>query len=346
MKLSTLEQIGHGLGSVSEAFGTALFEHQLAQFLGTAVRHDMMTMTRYSLVAPPAFLAHTESYPRELAERYLKHYHLFDPFAAYWRETRQPGVVSLSDLSSGQRKLDRYIREILPESGIADEMGIFLPPLAGASLAFFFERVERRFSKSDRDLLAALYPLVANLYRAHLAVIFNTPQQDHAPSPTTQHAMLLTDHTGQPVWTTKAWADLSADARNQIKAVLATGAGPDLKITDLGGGYSLLSEPLNTGSGGSDGQSLWVVEAASRPVTDQDPLAVGVWDFDALLSPRERQIVQLILKGYPTTSIAQKLGLSRGTVKNHRRRIYDKLDITSERELFLMYIEAAIGTVG
>lgn len=341
MRAKTLEQIGSGLGAVSDAFGTAQFEQRLAEFLGPLIRHDMMTMTRYSAVAPPAFLAHTKTYPRELAERYLSLYHLFDPFAAYWRETRQPGVVALRDLSSGRRKVDRYIREFLPQSGIADEIGIFLPPLAGASLAFFFERTAQRFSKAERDLLHRLYPLIANLYRAHLAVIFNTAETGRTPSPTTQQAMLLTDHTGQPVWSTKAWADLSADAHDQIKSVLAAGAGSELQITELDGGYTLLSEPL--AGTGHERQSLWVVEAAARPSWDQDPLAVGTWDFDAVLSPRERQIVGLILKGYPTTLIAEKLGLSRGTVKNHRRRIYGKLDITTERELFLMYIEAAIG---
>ncbi|MFN4140387.1 helix-turn-helix transcriptional regulator [Aestuariivirga sp.] len=59
------------------------------------------------------------------------------------------------------------------------------------------------------------------------------------------------------------------------------------------------------------------------------------------LSPREREIVRLILAGHPTAGIARKLGLAPGTVKNHRRNIYTKLDITTERELFLQYIGAA-----
>ena len=57
------------------------------------------------------------------------------------------------------------------------------------------------------------------------------------------------------------------------------------------------------------------------------------------LSARERELVKLILGGYPSTSIARKLGIAAGTVKNHRLHIYKKLDITTERELFLQYIE-------
>ncbi len=57
------------------------------------------------------------------------------------------------------------------------------------------------------------------------------------------------------------------------------------------------------------------------------------------LSPRERELVQLILAGHPTATIAERLGIAVGTVKNHRRRIYEKLDITTERELFLQFFQ-------
>lgn len=56
------------------------------------------------------------------------------------------------------------------------------------------------------------------------------------------------------------------------------------------------------------------------------------------LTDREQQVVLLTLQGYPVIGIAQKLGLSRGTVKNHRLAIYRKLDITTERELFGQYM--------
>jgi DNA-binding CsgD family transcriptional regulator len=57
------------------------------------------------------------------------------------------------------------------------------------------------------------------------------------------------------------------------------------------------------------------------------------------LSGRERELVQLILAGHPTATIAQRLGITVGTTKNHRRRIYEKLDITTERELFLQFFQ-------
>lgn len=56
------------------------------------------------------------------------------------------------------------------------------------------------------------------------------------------------------------------------------------------------------------------------------------------LTPRERDIVGLILLGYPTARIAARLKLSVNTIKNHKKRMYNKLDITTERELFLGFV--------
>lgn len=68
-------------------------------------------------------------------------------------------------------------------------------------------------------------------------------------------------------------------------------------------------------------------------------LPAGLWPE---LSARERELVSLVLAGHPTATIAQRLGITVGTAKNHRRRIYDKLDITTERELFLQFFEHAL----
>lgn len=62
----------------------------------------------------------------------------------------------------------------------------------------------------------------------------------------------------------------------------------------------------------------------------------GLWPE---LSTRERELVQLVLAGHPTKTIAQRLGITVGTTKNHRCRIYEKLDITTERELFLQFLQ-------
>jgi DNA-binding CsgD family transcriptional regulator len=57
------------------------------------------------------------------------------------------------------------------------------------------------------------------------------------------------------------------------------------------------------------------------------------------MTPREKDIVNYVLHGYPNSIIADRLNLSIGTIKNHRHRLYFKLDITTERELFSMFLE-------
>ncbi|MER1940698.1 LuxR C-terminal-related transcriptional regulator [Castellaniella sp. FW104-16D08] len=58
-----------------------------------------------------------------------------------------------------------------------------------------------------------------------------------------------------------------------------------------------------------------------------------------VLTARERLIATMILRGHSTVSIAANLGLSEGTVKNHRKHIYAKLQVYSQSGLFSLFIQ-------
>jgi DNA-binding CsgD family transcriptional regulator len=58
------------------------------------------------------------------------------------------------------------------------------------------------------------------------------------------------------------------------------------------------------------------------------------------LSKRECEVVQLILKGHSNKSIAQLLEISVDTVKVFNKRFHTKLDISSQAELFSLFLEA------
>jgi DNA-binding CsgD family transcriptional regulator len=60
------------------------------------------------------------------------------------------------------------------------------------------------------------------------------------------------------------------------------------------------------------------------------------------LTARQRLIVQLILRGHSNLSIGLRLGITEGTAKIHRKAIYDRLNISSQSELFGMFIEFLI----
>lgn len=61
---------------------------------------------------------------------------------------------------------------------------------------------------------------------------------------------------------------------------------------------------------------------------------------EGLLTERERQITQLLLRGHSTKSVARELGIAPGTVMVHKRNLFAKLGITSQYELFSRFIDA------
>ena len=59
----------------------------------------------------------------------------------------------------------------------------------------------------------------------------------------------------------------------------------------------------------------------------------------SVLTDREFEVVQMMLRGYAIDMIAQRLKMAEGTAKVHRRNIYAKLDIGSMAELFSLFID-------
>lgn len=58
-----------------------------------------------------------------------------------------------------------------------------------------------------------------------------------------------------------------------------------------------------------------------------------------VLTERERQISQLLLRGHSSKSIARILEIAPGTVMVHKRNLFSKLGITSQYELFSIFID-------
>jgi DNA-binding NarL/FixJ family response regulator len=55
------------------------------------------------------------------------------------------------------------------------------------------------------------------------------------------------------------------------------------------------------------------------------------------LSPREREILELLAAGFPNKQIADRLGLTDGTVRWHLRHVYNKLHVRSRTEAALKF---------
>jgi len=102
-------------------------------------------------------------------------------------------------------------------------------------------------------------------------------------------------------------------------------------------------------------KAVWpVVDAACRrhwretatEATDKIPFANTNIELafreigEGVLTAREREVVELTLRGHSADALGKLLGISSGTVRIHRRNIYAKLRISSQGELFSVFISA------
>jgi DNA-binding CsgD family transcriptional regulator len=71
------------------------------------------------------------------------------------------------------------------------------------------------------------------------------------------------------------------------------------------------------------------------------PLDAAFMNFGrSLLTTRELEITHLVLRGHSSKSAARELDISPDTVREHRKNIYRKLNVSSQSELFSLFIDA------
>ena len=92
-------------------------------------------------------------------------------------------------------------------------------------------------------------------------------------------------------------------------------------------------------------QKAWQQRAAEEVRTDADGdlhrrLTRCYAEFGAaVLTDREREITRLLLRGHSAKSVARELDIAPGTVMVHKRNLFTKLGITSQYELFSLFID-------
>ena len=78
----------------------------------------------------------------------------------------------------------------------------------------------------------------------------------------------------------------------------------------------------------------------AEPGRAPDPIGAALAALgEDVLTERQRQVVALVLKGHSTEAIAMTLAISADTVKVHRRQAYAKLGVSSQAELFAMFLD-------
>ncbi len=311
----------NALPAAMDAVGTPSFEKHLADAIGGALDYDFITMARYSVRGKPRFLIHSHTFPSHMAELYLSQFIDADPYIEHWRSAEEPGVVWLQDIAFSRKRYRTYTEVFLPQIGVRDEIGVFMPAVGRDSVAFFYNNRRRLFSASDVLEARKVFDASAALYRLHIRTLLKHEGAARDSSPSLGSPARVTSDTGPTIWYTNEWSA-------QQWPDLAPDAATDTAQKQMPDGYR------------STGPGQGAASAGAR-------LRRRQWIARLGLTPRERDIVEAGLTGQANADIAAALNLSVGNVKNHKRRIYAKLDITSERDLMAMCIDAiSRGDVG
>jgi RNA polymerase sigma factor (sigma-70 family) len=123
-------------------------------------------------------------------------------------------------------------------------------------------------------------------------------------------------------------------ARHGIPIIFISGQGdiPSSVSAMKAGAVDFLPKPFQ------DDELLRAVDEAvrrdARKRTEQADREAVAARF-ATLTPREREVMALVVRGLPNKRIAQELGVSEKTVKIHRGRVMEKMQAQSVAELVL-----------
>ena len=91
-------------------------------------------------------------------------------------------------------------------------------------------------------------------------------------------------------------------------------------------------------------QLHWADAGSSSKETDLRGQLHGALNAfgSSLLTEREAQVIKLVLHGHSTKTLAERLSISMETVKLHRKHAYAKLEVSSQAELFYLFLDSVM----
>ena len=326
------------LALVARRTGSDRFYEELAFFVAATLRCRRWLVMRYPRYAAPEFIFN-EALSAQAVRQYLAGLYRLDPLIRLVRSGIREGIFVLSKLKTTQSNR-AYFDRLFRMSLIYDEAAILLPSPGGSGIAVCVERAARQFSNADMQLLRILYPLVKSLHSVHLDRIFRASAHELDPrrgGGWAAQALLVMDKDGRPVFRNARWSAL--ERQGLIPHIDIADKNPS-RMRPIDGVRVLHWEELGDTFAIAPSGRIYSIEASSPGyITANFRDAVHKFQDRAGLTQRERDIVELVLQGYPNAQIAKRLGLAAGSVRNHRYRLYNKLDITTERELFFQFID-------
>lgn len=326
------DEIIDALGGVALEIGEPDFHLRLFDLIGTLLPHEMGWIVRYGGTSEPDVL-HTKHISSAMVHYYLQAQpQASDPYLCSWRSNASARVETMADALP--RAIDRnfYSSDFIKRFEFTDELAIYLPCSGSSAISLFLERRDARFSEADLSRVEHLFPALLNFHRAHIRSSFTNMSGAMAGRRTIEDsAACVVDRTGTLVFATEKWRDLGKRSE-RIRHLACSPECPDLREQIAGSDVPLRVVSLDRFNPIAPGGLI---------VHHDEPMPHGDGDSrsDAIvgrLTPREKDIVALTFDGLSTGAIAQRLRISKGSIKNCRLRMYRKFGVSSERELIAL----------
>ena len=267
-----------------------------------------------------------------------------DDFAAkHVLARRANAAASMSAETRGDLSRSTRWDEAMRPVGIGDVATVARRDALGCWgwIEAYRDRSDRSFEDEDLELLRSIAPALGSALR-------RTMYED-APSGTAPHGpgVIVLDDRLTPVSATaaaRAWIDAFPDAPllaafKMLPAVIYPAAATARSGSTSAGAHALVQAV----------DRRWVmIEAAKLEGDEGGQIAVtlraatATETFNLLcrayaLSRRERQVVAAVVAGLDTRAITQRLFISRYTVQDHLKSVFEKTGVRSRRQLLARF---------
>ena len=200
-------------------------------------------------------------------------------------------------------------------------------PAFGEDEVAFLGQLGEHFARGVRSgMLTRMADVVSATSVGGPAVMVVDAQGDLVQSTPAAAARLAemrsAEHGGDPYSTVVSLVGAARRlARGEVASV------PRARVRTSSGMWLVLHASPLSGLGERQGDVVVTIEEARPP----EIVSLVVAAFD--LTPRERDVTQLVLQGVDTKEIAATLHMSAYTVQDHLKSVFDKADVRSRREL-------------
>jgi DNA-binding CsgD family transcriptional regulator len=257
--------------------------------------------------------------------------------------TTGPAVASLDGATRHDRQSSPRSREIMRPLGLGDELraALLTGPDCWGYLCLHRTDTELGFTDAEAAVIMRLAPHIAHALRqAVLLYGVSSGRGDSAPgvlvltdaldvvamSPEAEHLLSLIAAPGTAARLPIAVLTVVLALRAARHGPAASRGTPSARVPLLTGGWLTVHASWLRGSPGGDRITV-VLQPA--PAGDTVPLMLSAHG----LTPREAQVARLVLRGASTLEMVDAMRISRYTVQDHLKAVFDKVGVRSRRDL-------------